>query len=95
MAANAAVALVAGCLHRSMAVGPIGTAARRKQARRLAVPGGSCGGLLGVPSSLPPTACLGCGMGRVRASALDAEGNRTCRLSWVRGGNGNDHLACG
>ena len=47
-----------------------------KQARRLAVPGGSCGGLLGVPSSPLPTACLRSVEERVRPPALGAEGSR-------------------
>ena len=37
----------------------------RRRAGLLAVPGGDCGGLLGVPSSPPPTACP-CSMGTCR-----------------------------
>ena len=74
LAANAAVALITRGLLRNW----LGLNRHRrpaKQARRLAVPGGSCGGLWGGPSSPPPTACLRSVGERVRPPALGAEGS--------------------
>ena len=49
MAANAAVALVAGCLHRSLAQGPIGTAARRSRPGGWRYPAAAAVGCWGYP----------------------------------------------
>ena len=67
-AANAAVALVAGGLHRSMAVGPIGTAARRSRPGGWRYPAAAAVGCWGYPPR------------RRRPPALGAEKNGDDRL---------------
>ena len=64
-----------GLFAQELGAGPNRHRRPAKQARRLAVPGGSCGGLSGVPSSPPPTACLRSVEERVRPPAFGAEGS--------------------